>query len=42
MLEFDYPVIKVPETFPEEDLGNGEGFLEFKPEKMVFEGNLTY
>jgi hypothetical protein len=40
MLEFTYPVVKVPGTF--NDLGDGRGFMEFKPKKMVFQGNLVY
>lgn len=41
MLEFTYPVISVPGAFGDR-LGNGEGFMEFKPEKMVLNGELTY
>jgi hypothetical protein len=33
-LEFSYPVIS--------GLGNGRGFLEFKPKKMIFQGNVAY
>jgi hypothetical protein len=33
-LEFSYPVIG--------GLGNGKGFLEFKPKKMIFQGNFAY
>ena len=44
-LEFSYPVIVKPggsENNPNDKLGNGKGFLEFKPKKMVFQGNLAY
>jgi hypothetical protein len=41
MLEFTYPVLTVPGTFNEQ-LGDGRGFLEFKPQKMVLKGELTY
>ena len=33
-LEFSYPVIG--------GVGNGRGFLEFKPKKMIFQGNVAY
>jgi hypothetical protein len=42
MLEFRYPEIVVPNTFPERKLGDGRGFMEFKPQKMIFQGNLAY
>lgn len=32
--EFTYPVIN--------QLGDGRGYIEFKPEKMVFQGNFAY
>jgi len=44
-LEFTYPVVIVPggSSYNEADkLGNGKGFLEFKPKKMLFQGNLVY
>jgi hypothetical protein len=40
MLEFSYPVLDIPGGFGK--LGDGRGFMEFKPKKMVFEGNLIY
>ncbi len=33
-LEFTYPIVN--------QIGNGRGFLEFKPEKMVVQGNIAY
>ena len=33
-LEFTYPIVN--------QMGNGRGFMEFKPEKMVVQGNLVY
>jgi len=39
-LEFAYPVIAVPGGYG--TLGDGKGFMEFKPKKMVFQGNLVY
>jgi hypothetical protein len=39
-LEFAYPVISIPGGYG--TLGDGKGFLEFKPKKMVFQGNLDY
>jgi hypothetical protein len=41
ILEFAYPVVKIPETYNEE-LGNGRGYMEFKPAKMLFQGSLVY
>jgi hypothetical protein len=41
ILEFTYPVVTIPSTF-DEKLGDGSGFMEFKPKKMVFQGNLVY
>jgi hypothetical protein len=44
-LEFSYPVVVKPggsESDPNDKLGDGRGFLEFKPKKMLFKGNLTY
>jgi hypothetical protein len=40
MLEFAYPVVTVPGGYS--TLGDGKGFMEFKPKKMVFQGNLEY
>jgi hypothetical protein len=40
MLEFTYPVIAIPGGYG--TLGDGKGFMEFKPKKMVFQGNLAY
>jgi hypothetical protein len=44
MLEFPYPVVTIPgtrRTIPESGV-EGSGFLEFKPQKMIFKGELTY
>jgi hypothetical protein len=40
VLEFSYPPITPPGG--NSALGDGRGFMEFKPKKMIFEGNLTY
>jgi len=40
MLEFAYPVLNIPGGYG--TLGDGRGFMEFKPKKMVFEGNFAY
>jgi hypothetical protein len=40
MLEFSYPVISIPGGYG--TLGDGKGFMEFKPPKMLFHGNLVY
>ena len=45
MLEFSYPVVVKPggnENNPNDKIGNGKGFMEFKPKKMLFQGNLAY
>jgi hypothetical protein len=41
ILEFTYPVISIPDTFNEK-LGDGRGYMEFKPKKMIYMGNLVY
>jgi len=44
-LEFSYPVVVKPggdQDNPNDKLGNGKGFLEFKPKKMVFKRGLAY
>jgi hypothetical protein len=44
-LEFSYPVVVKPggsESNPNDKIGDGRGFMEFKPKKMLFQGNLTY
>jgi hypothetical protein len=44
MLEFSYPPVAIPgtrRTIPD-DGREGSAFLEFKPQKMVLDGNLTY
>ena len=44
-LEFSYPVLVKPggnENNPSDKMGSGKGFMEFKPKKMLFQGNLTY
>ena len=40
MLEFTYPVVDIPGGYGK--LGDGRGFMEFKPKKMVFQGELVY
>ncbi len=40
ILEFTYPVITVPGGFG--SLGDGRGYMEFKPKKMIFQGNFAY
>jgi hypothetical protein len=44
-LQFSYPIIVKPggsESNPNDKLGDGNGFLEFKPKKMIFQGNIAY
>ncbi len=41
MLEFTYPVVDIPGSLNQK-LGDGRGYLEFKPKKMVFQGNLDF
>ena len=44
-LEFSYPVVVKPggnKGNPNDEMGNGKGFMEFKPKKMLFQGNLAY
>jgi hypothetical protein len=42
MLQFTYPVVSVPGSTTGATLGDGKGYMEFKPKKMVFQGNLDY
>ena len=39
-LEFTYPVVDIPGGYTK--LGDGRGFMEFKPKKMVFQGDIAY
>lgn len=39
-LEFTYPVVDIPGGYTK--LGDGRGFMEFKPKKMVFQGDLAF
>jgi hypothetical protein len=40
-LQFTYPTVDIPGTWGGK-LGDGNGFMEFKPKKMLFQGNIAY
>jgi len=44
MLEFTYPAVNIPGGYRKlpADGKDGNGFMEFKPKKMIFQGNLVY